>query len=256
MSEIISRSRARNLARIVVVLIGLALGAIVLSSPLREALHPETLLETLIGLRDSTRTTWYAPLAFIAAFVFGAMFIPTTVFVLTAAFFWGWFLGGVYALIGAVICAILSFELSRYVFGDLTARLFSEKLPKLHRVLDHAGIRSVMLLRLVPGIPFPVFNFGAGLTSLRSRDYLIGSTVGLTIPIFIIAFSADAIFAGTLGRGEVAGRLSIAAVLLAILIIVPHLMMKRMSTSESGDVTTVDRKRNPVDGKLVVRDRP
>ncbi len=85
-----------------------------------------------------------------------------------------------------------------------------------------------MLLRLVPGIPFPVFNFGAGLTSLRSRDYMIGSSIGLMIPTFIIAFSADAIFSGTLDRGAIAQRLVIASVLLAILVIAPPLIARRM----------------------------
>jgi uncharacterized membrane protein YdjX (TVP38/TMEM64 family) len=220
----------RNLyVRIAIVVLGIIAGIVVWKSPLRDMMEVEKLRATLTGLRLSAQSSWYAPLIFITAYVVGgAMFIPATLFILTAAFLWGWVLGGFYALVGAVLCAVLSFELSRYVFGDLAEKLFSEKLPWLHRMFDGAGVRSVMLMRLVPGIPFPVFNVGAGLTTLRSRDYMIGSSVGLMIPTFVIAFSADAIFSGTLDRGAMAGRLLIAAVLLAILVLVPPLLAKRM----------------------------
>lgn len=218
------------------VVAGAALVGVVMLSPLREMTDLESLRETLTTLRSEARDTWYAPLVFIAAYVIGAMcFIPATAFILTAAFFWGWLVGGFYAVIGAVVCAALSFELSRYVFGRLAERLFAERLPRLHKLFDHAGVRTVLFMRLVPGIPFPVFNFGAGLTALRSRDYIIGSAIGLTIPTFIVAFSADAIFAGTLERGQVAGRLVIAAVLMALLVLVPPIIGRRMRKDSEGE---------------------
>lgn len=228
-------SRRRWAGRIVLILVAITGAVVVMKSPLRELMEPAALRETLTGLRQTAQAHWYGPLLFMLSYIVGAtFFVPATLFILAAAFLWGWMIGGLYALAAAIICAGLSFELSRYVFGRLAERLFAERLPWLHRMFDGAGIRSVMLLRLVPGIPFPVFNFGAGLTSLRSRDYMIGSTIGLTLPTFVIAFSADAIFSGTLDRGAVAGRLGIAAVLLAVLVIVPPLIAKRMHLRAAG----------------------
>lgn len=218
-----------------------------MNSPVSELRDPAQLRETLTDVRTTAQSLWYAPLLFILSYIIGAtFFIPATLFILAAAFLWGWLAGGFYALVAAIACAGLSFELSRYVFGSLAEKLFSERLPWLHRMFDGAGVRSVMLLRLVPGIPFPVFNFGAGLTSLRSRDYMIGSSLGLTIPTFIIAFSADAIFAGTLDRGAMAWRLALAAALLAILVVVPPLIAKRMrARSLLIDPATADREQPP-----------
>lgn len=211
------------------VLIAILVAIVVMKSPVRELMEPAELRAALINLQASAQSSWYAPLLFITAYVVGGtVFVPATLFILTAAFLWGWLVGGVYALVGAVLCAMLSFEMSRYVFGRLAERLFRERLPWLHRQFDGAGIRSVLLLRLVPGIPFPVFNMGAGLTALRSRDYFLGTLLGLTIPTFIIAFSADALFSGTLNRGVMAGRLAVAALLLALLVLVPPMIAKRM----------------------------
>lgn len=203
--------------------------AAILASPLRDYFRPSRFFETLTSIRESVQSIWYAPIAFIGVLIVGSVcFIPVSLFILAGAFFWGWLEGGVYSLLGTVISAAISFELSRYVFGDLARRVFEKRLAWLHKVFDQAGIRSVMLLRLVPGIPFPVFNFGAGLTSLKSRDYLIGSSIGLSIPVFIITFSTDAILAGTLSRGDLGWRIAVAAVLLAFLVIGVPILIRRM----------------------------
>lgn len=229
-----SEARGRRLGlRLAAGLVVVAIAVLVLSSPLREYLRPSRFIETITTLRETVQAVWYAPLAFIGVLVIGSTcFVPVTLFVVAGAFFWGWVEGGVYSLIGAVIAAGLSFELSRYVFGDLARKLFERRLAWLHRVFDRAGIRSIMFLRLVPGIPFPVFNFGAGLTSLRSKDYLIGSSIGLSIPIFIITFSADAFLSGTLTRGDLGWRIGIAALLLAVLVIGVPLALKRFRPPE------------------------
>jgi uncharacterized membrane protein YdjX (TVP38/TMEM64 family) len=208
---------------------------LLLQSPLREKFDPEVLARSLLEVRETVQATWYAPLLFIAAFAVGGMlFLPATAFTLSAALFWGWKLGGTYAMIGAILCSAFSFELSRYVLGDIASRILRKRIPRLHRLLDHAGARTVLILRLVPGIPFPAFNYGAGLTSLRSRDYLLGSFLGIAVPIYIISYSADAIFAGTLNRADVAGRLVIAALLMGSLVTVSSLLMRRVRLEERG----------------------
>ncbi|MDX1582610.1 MAG: VTT domain-containing protein [Thermoanaerobaculia bacterium] len=214
--------------RIFAGLVVIAVMIAILASPLREYFRPSRFFETLGMLRETVQSIWYAPLAFIGILVIGSTcFIPVTLFILAGAFFWGWIEGGFYSLVGAAIAAAISFELSRYVFGDLAAKLFRKHLKWFHEMLDNAGIRSVMLLRLVPGIPFPMFNFGAGLTSLRSRDYMIGSSIGLAVPVFIVSFSTDAVLAGTLSRGDLGWRIVVAALLLAFLVIGVPLLVKR-----------------------------
>ena len=41
------------------------------------------------------------------------------------------------------------------------------------------GFRIVLLLRLSPAFPFNLLNYGLGLTSVRLRDYLLGSFLGM-----------------------------------------------------------------------------
>lgn len=211
---------------------------LLLQSPLRQSFEPEVLGRSLLEVRETVQAVWYAPILFIAAFAVGGMlFLPATAFTLSAALFWGWKLGGTYAVIGALLCSALSFELSRYVLGDVASRILRKRIPRLHRLLDHAGARTVLILRLVPGIPFPAFNYGAGLTSLRSRDYLLGSLLGIAVPVYVISYSADAIFAGTLNRADVAGRLVIAALLMGGLVTVSSLLMRRVRLEERGVIS-------------------
>jgi uncharacterized membrane protein YdjX (TVP38/TMEM64 family) len=229
------RLSSRAVARLAFLGASFVVLVLLLQSPVRERFEPQVLAQSLVEARETVQATWWAPLLFIAAFAAGGMlFLPATAFTLSAALFWGWKLGGTYAVIGAVLCAAFSFELSRYVIGDVASRILRRRIPRLHRLLDHAGARTVLILRLVPGIPFPAFNYGAGLTSLRSRDYLLGSFLGIAVPIYIISYSADAIFAGTLNRADVAGRLVIAAVLMGSLVAVSSLLMRRVRLEEKG----------------------
>jgi uncharacterized membrane protein YdjX (TVP38/TMEM64 family) len=229
------RLSSRAIVRLGFLTASLVALVLLLQSPVRERFEPELLAQSLLEVRETVQATWYAPLLFIAAFALGGMvFLPATAFTLSAALFWGWKLGGTYAVIGALLCSAFSFELSRYVLGDVASRILRKRIPRLHRLLDHAGARTVLILRLVPGIPFPAFNYGAGLTSLRSRDYLLGSLLGIAVPIYVISYSADAIFAGTLNRADVAGRLVIAALLMGSLVTVSTLLMRRVRLEERG----------------------
>ncbi len=99
MSEARGGRRTRLYVRIAVVLFGIVAVVVVMNSPLRHMMEPEKLREMLTGLRESAHSYWYAPLAFILAYVVGAaLFVPATLFILAAAFLWGWLVGGVYAL--------------------------------------------------------------------------------------------------------------------------------------------------------------
>ena len=45
----------------------------------------------------------------------------------------------------------------------------------------HGGLFYIFAIRLMPIIPYGIVNFAAGLTSMRFRDYFLGTTVG-TLP--------------------------------------------------------------------------
>jgi uncharacterized membrane protein YdjX (TVP38/TMEM64 family) len=86
--------------------------------------------------------------------------------------------GTVLALGGAVLGAVLAFTLSRSVAGDLVARVGGPRLRRLSAWVGRRGFRSVLYARIIPGAPYSVVNYAAGLTPVGLRDFALATAVG------------------------------------------------------------------------------
>jgi uncharacterized membrane protein YdjX (TVP38/TMEM64 family) len=216
-----TRQRAVKIA--VLVLLAAAFVAVWLS-PLREQMTRDN-VRAFVG---NLRGLWYGPIAFIAAFALGCLFaVPASLFVVAAGFIWGWVLGGVYSLIGGVLGATASFYVGRFLGAGVLDR-FGRVGRMVAKQVDHAGFRSLLVLRNIPGIPFAVLNYGAGAAGVRLRDFFLSTVVGVTPSMFVFAYCADALFNGSMSEGDAFVRLLIVCGLMLAIVLLP-LLVKRLS---------------------------
>lgn len=82
-------------------------------------------------------------------------------------------------LAGAVAGAGVAFGLARWLGRSAVARLDRERLVRLDALLRRRGLLAVVAVRLVPLAPFTALNYACGLTAVRTRDYLLGTAVGI-----------------------------------------------------------------------------
>lgn len=218
----------RTMFRVVVaVLLGVAVLAIYLS-PAREHLTRDN-MRLFVG---HLRGVWYGPAIFMVAFMLASVLaLPASVFVLAAGFIWGWFLGGVYSVVGGVLGAVASFYVGRFV-GEGMLQKFGRLGRAVAKQVDHASFRSLLAMRFIPGIPFAVLNYGAGVAGVRIRDFVPSTMVGITPPMFVFAYCADALFNGSMTEGDAAIRLGIVLVLMLALTLLP-VVVKRMTKREA-----------------------
>jgi uncharacterized membrane protein YdjX (TVP38/TMEM64 family) len=201
-------------------------------SPLRQQL-------TMTNVRaavEQLRGLWYGPIVFIVVFAAGCVFaLPASVFVVSAGFIWGWVLGGIYAIIGGIIGATASFYIARFIGEGLLDR-FGKLGRAVARQVDHAGFQSLLTLRFIPGIPFAVLNYGAGVAGVRFRDYFFATLLGITPAMFVFSYCADALFNGSMTQGDAVRRLVVILLLLLGLTLVPQVvkrvMQRRAAVSE------------------------
>ena len=216
---------SRRVAKGVIALILLAAVAAVYFSPLRDHLNREEIR----GFVAQLRGVWYGPIAFIAIFAVGCVFaLPATIFVLAAGVIWGWVFGGTYSIIGGIIGAVVSFYVGRFI-GEGILQRFGRLGEIVRKQVDHAGFKSLLLLRFVPGIPFPVLNYGAGVCGVRVRDFVAATLLGMSPSIYVFSYCADALFNGTMSEGEAVRRLVIVAVLMIAIVLIPGLLKRRMA---------------------------
>jgi len=216
-------SRRRLVQLAVLVLLAAAVVGLYMS-PVRDELTRDNVRAFVEHLRG----LWYGPIVFIVAFLLACVFaLPASVFVLAAGFIWGWVLGSVYSLIGGLAGAVASFYIGRFV-GDGMLEKFGRVGRMVAKQVDHAGFRSLLVLRFIPGIPFAVLNYGAGVAGVRARDFLGSTLLGMVPSMLVFTYCADALFNGSLSEGDAFKRLAIVCALMLAITLLP-VVVKRFS---------------------------
>jgi uncharacterized membrane protein YdjX (TVP38/TMEM64 family) len=159
--------------------------------------------------------------------------VPASVFILAAGVIWGWKLGGSYAMIGGVLGASASFLVARFLGEGLLSK-FGRTGDRVRRQVDHAGFTSLLTLRLIPVFPFAVLNYGSGVAGVRLRDFIAATAIGLAPSNFVFAYSADALFNGTITETDALKRLAIVGALLLSIVFIPRLIMRWLKKRGTG----------------------
>jgi Uncharacterized conserved protein len=214
----------RNAIKLVMlaVLVG---GAVALYfSPLRTYLtkaHIHDLIGWLRGL-------WYGPLVLIGLYAAGCVFaIPASVFVIAAGVIWGWKLGAVYAITGGFLGAMASYFVGRFL-GEGLLDKFGSPGRAVRKQVETAGFTSMLIVRLIPGPPFAIWNYAAGVARMRFRDYALATLIGIIPSHVVFTYCADSLVNGTMTQGDAIKRLAIVCALLLALILIPILIKKRI----------------------------
>jgi uncharacterized membrane protein YdjX (TVP38/TMEM64 family) len=108
--------------------------------------------------------------------------IPGMVFVAAGILAYGKVLGFAAAFLASVISVCFSFVVVRTIGGRALGQIDRPFVQRTLERLDERPIRVVLVLRLVLWLA-PALNYALAMTNLRFRDYLIGSALGLVIPV-------------------------------------------------------------------------
>ena len=118
------------------------------------------------------------PLLFVVVFLaLNTVGVPLPVLGAAAGVAFGPVAGATTSLVAMTITACTQFLLARHVVGAQVRQRLGHALARVNRLLERRGVIAVAGARLLPG-PFSEFNMLAGLTSLRLRDFTIGTVIG------------------------------------------------------------------------------
>ncbi|THA24710.1 TVP38/TMEM64 family protein [Streptomyces sp. RKND-216] len=147
------------------------------------------------------------PLFVVAFAACTVAFVPRPFLNLAAGAFFGAYLGVAAGLAGTLLGAGVSFGLGRLLGQDALRPLLKAKLlTAADRQMSGHGFRSMLVVRLLPGIPFAGSNLAAAVSRMRWPAFLTGTGLGAvpstaayvvagsqastpTSPAFLAAFS-------------------------------------------------------------------
>lgn len=116
--------------------------------------------------------------------------VPGPIFVAAAVAVYGRNSGVAVALLGALVSVTVSFTVVRAFAGQVLADVQSPLVRRLLSKIDSRPVMTVALLRLVFQTA-PPLNYALPMTAVRWRDHLVGSVLGLPVPIAGMAFFFD-----------------------------------------------------------------
>jgi uncharacterized membrane protein YdjX (TVP38/TMEM64 family) len=123
---------------------------------------------------------WWGGVVFVVGYgILSLVPIPKSVVSIAAGLVWGFWLGTVLVTVASAIGAGLAFLIGRALGQDLVERIIGGRLRRIDDALSRKGLRAVIVLRLIPVLPFTVVNYGAGLTEVTTRDYALGTLIGM-----------------------------------------------------------------------------
>ena len=130
-------------------------------------------------------------LLFVLLFSLGNLIqVPGWIFLAAAVLTLGQLWGGVVTYVAAVVSCVLTFLTIRAVGGDALRQLKNRLAVRILRQLDARPIRSVALLRLLFQTA-PALNYALSMSGIRFRNYLVGTLLGLPIPIALYCVFFD-----------------------------------------------------------------
>lgn len=158
-------------------------------TPLREMLDLERLVASLRRLGQQL-----GPIAAVGSFAIACVIaVPLSILMLVCALAFGPALGILYGICGATLGSALSFLFGRWLGQEAISRLAGPKVRYISQRLGHRGVLSSIALRLVPVAPFALVNMVAGVSTIRLRDFLFGSAIGMLPLVLMSALFAEQI---------------------------------------------------------------
>jgi len=129
--------------------------------------------------------------------------------------------------VASMLSAVVGFAIARWLGRDAVAELTGPRLTRVEDVLRRQGVVAVIVARLTPVLPFTIVNYGAGVSAVSRRDFLVGTAVGI-LP-GTVAYAALGASAGR-STALIAG-----SVLAGVLLFVGSLVVGRRMAGRSAE---------------------
>jgi uncharacterized membrane protein YdjX (TVP38/TMEM64 family) len=119
------------------------------------------------------------PIVFLlVAAALNCMGFPGPLLAGAAGLLFGTALGTPVAIVSATLSAVAACLIARFVAGDAIERLGGMRIRQLARLVERRGFLSTFYVRLLPGVPFTIYNYAVGLTRVSVVAFGLATLIG------------------------------------------------------------------------------
>lgn len=129
--------------------------------------------------------------------------------------------------VASMLSALVGFAIARRLGRDAVAELTGPRIDKAEDIMRQQGVLAVIVARLTPVLPFTIVNYGAGVSAVSLRDFLVGTAIGI-LP-GTVAYAALGAAAGA------SAQIVVAAVAVGTVLLVGSIVAaRRMARRDAG----------------------
>lgn len=133
-----------------------------------------------------------APIVYIIIFTLVALvIIPNSVVAIAGGMAFGIVKGTFYTVLGALGAASLAFFVARFLGRSIVEKLMKGKGKLFEDGVEKNGFLLILLLRLIPLIPFDIISYGAGLSKIKFKDLVLGTLIGVIPGVLVFVNIGD-----------------------------------------------------------------
>lgn len=116
---------------------------------------------------------------------------PDAILAVASGMAFGMAKGFILTWLGALLGGSLAFVLARWIGKEAMEKLLKKLGHKERPVPVMKGFGCVLLLRLIPLVPFDVVSYGAGLSSVSYRNFISATAIGIIPGVFVYVNVGD-----------------------------------------------------------------
>jgi len=123
---------------------------------------------------------------FMWPFLFGVVnfLVPWPILAGATGLLFGTAAGTGLALLGVLVAAALQFGAARVIAGEDFRRRVLRRAPRFDQLLRRNGLLAIFLSRIVPGLPWGMVNYAAGLARVGLPVLWLATVIGGTPKVF------------------------------------------------------------------------
>lgn len=135
----------------------------------------------------------WAPLVYLLGYAQPIVLMPASVLSMAGGLVFGPVWGTLAALCGSTLRACTQFGLARLLGRETIAKWLKGRAAALDARINASGFYTVLVIRLVPNVPFDLQNFGLGFSMVRFSSYLAATVAGLIPSSIAFAYCGAAL---------------------------------------------------------------
>ena len=123
--------------------------------------------------------------------VAGLVVFPMLLLIIACVAVFGPVLGFVYSSVGLLASAALNYAIGTWLGREVLLNALGRRFDSTRSALMRRGLVTTAVVRAIPGSPFALVSVAAGASDIRFRDYLIGTAIGIMVPVVLLTVATE-----------------------------------------------------------------